>query len=240
MKPNVADFMLKKVFQVNLLSELVLRNLDLQFIRRYLGREFLSPIQVFALDGYDTRLYTDLNVNSDGIIVVLGGFLGDSAEKYFLSTGCDIQVYEPVNEFFNILKIRFDSNKKIQLHNCAVSKSSSTIELVLNGEKSGVFEEGAERIRVKSRDIIDIVDDLHFIELLELNIEGAEYEILERLIQGDRISCVNVLQIQFHNLSKSHELFRAQLRIELSKTHRQVFSYDWVWERWISIQGEQI
>lgn len=233
MRQSFPNFVLKKVFQKNFVSRVALRSIDMQFIRKYFGNEFLAPIQAFALDGYDTLLYKDLNLDCDGVIVVLGGFLGDSSEMYVRSTWCEIHIFEPVAEFFNALEARFVTNRRIHLHNYAVSGATTSIELSINGERSGVFEPGSDKIRVASRDIFDIVTELKSIELLELNIEGGEYEILERLLDGERVARIKILQIQFHNLSGDHDFKRAKIRLELSKTHEQVFNYDWVWERWI-------
>lgn len=233
MRQSFSNFVFKKVFKKNFMSRIALRNIDLQLIRQYFGREFLAPIQEFALDGYDSLLYKDLNLDCEGVIVVLGGFLGDSSEMYARSTGCEIHIFEPVAEFFNTLEARFVSYQKIHLHNFAVSGATTAIELSINGERSGVFEPGGDKIRVASRDIFDIVTELKSIELIELNIEGGEYEILERLLDTERVAQIKILQIQFHNLSGAHDFKRAKIRLELSKTHEQVFNYDWVWERWI-------
>ena len=65
-----------------------------------------------------------------------------------------------------------------------------------------------------------------------MNIEGGEYECLARLIQTGAISRVEVLLVQFHRYGLESELSKAQIRINLEKTHSCIFEFPWVWERW--------
>jgi hypothetical protein len=73
------------------------------------------------------------------------------------------------------------------------------------------------------------------IDLLEMNIEGAEFDVLPGLIETGAVAFVNNLLIQFHNNDNLHEIQRAQIRLALSETHREVFCYEWVWELWKKI-----
>ena len=65
-----------------------------------------------------------------------------------------------------------------------------------------------------------------------MNIEGGEYENLESLILTRAISKIPTLLVQFHRYSLKEELRRAQIRSELELTHKCVFEFPWVWERW--------
>jgi FkbM family methyltransferase len=229
---TLVDFVIKKFLMVDSFNWVILRNLELQKVRKYYGKDFLSPVQQFALDGYNSLLYKNLDIDRTGVVLVLGGYLGDSASNYSKTLSCKVHVYEPVADYFNILESRFQHNMDIHVHNEAISSSEKTILLSVNGEETGMYQHGEKRLKVFAKDIFQVVDHLGHVDLLEINVEGAEYEILERLISSNKIVDIDILQIQFHNFSNLHDLERARIRASLSETHQKIFGYDWVWERW--------
>ena len=67
---------------------------------------------------------------------------------------------------------------------------------------------------------------------MKLNIEGAEFEVFDRLIETglhDRIDC---FLIQFHEYQATAREHRERIRSVLAKTHRLVWDFPMVWERW--------
>jgi hypothetical protein len=65
-----------------------------------------------------------------------------------------------------------------------------------------------------------------------MNIEGGEYQCLERLIETRDIERIKILLIQFHRYGLKNEISKAQIRMDLDKTHVCRFEFPWVWERW--------
>ena len=53
--------------------------------------------------------------------------------------------------------------------------------------------------KINTIDINEILDKYSQIDLLKINIEGGEYDILERMYKTGTINKVQNLQIQFHN-----------------------------------------
>jgi len=145
-----------------------------------------------------------------------------------------------VIEYFNFLNSRFQNNLDIHVHNEAISSSEREVVLSINGEETGIYQVGEEKLVVFAKDIFQVVDQLGYVDLLEINVEGAEYEILERLISSSKIIEVNILQIQFHNFSDKHDLNRARIRSSLAETHEKIFGYDWVWERWVLKRSSEV
>jgi hypothetical protein len=78
------------------------------------------------------------------------------------------------------------------------------------------------------------------IGLLEINIEGGEYNLLSDLIESRQIKRIKTLLIQFHNNERNSEFQRASIRHLLQETHEQIFNYDWVWEKWKLKDDKQI
>jgi FkbM family methyltransferase len=203
-------------------------------LRQQMGRDYLSPIQKFALDGYNKRIFQDLPLNSDSKVIVLGGFLGDSAAEYREIYDASVFITEPISDFFAVMEKRFKGDNKVHLFNEASTAESHELEIFISGERTGVFEFNGESKLVKGRSIIELIDEVGgSVDHLEMNIEGGEYTILSCLIQSSYINrCTSVL-VQFHNFGLEQELERAEIRMNLSKSHNLIYCYEWVWELWI-------
>jgi FkbM family methyltransferase len=232
MMRKFADLLLKKCVAFDIVNFALLNSIDLQKIRHFLGKDFLSPIQQFALDGYNSLLYKNLDIDESGVVVVLGGYLGDSASNYSEILGCEVNVYEPIGEFYRVLLSRFSGNDNINIFNYAIASTDGKIQLSIDGEKTGFFNNSKDTVEVEAIDICGIIEKFQTVDLLESNIEGGEYLILIKLIETGRISSIKILQIQFHNYGILNEFQRSKIRLDLLKTHNLIFSYDWVWERW--------
>lgn len=203
-------------------------------IYKFLGRDNILPIHRFNLDGYTNRLFQDHpSLNSESCVVVLGGYLGDSAFEWSNRYKCKVHVFEPIPFFLQRLENRFSSDTNIVLHGVAASNKDSRIKMGLRGESTGVFEVGVESIEVRAVDIdpsLQSISDI--IDLVEINIEGGEYEVLNRLIDSGRIKRIRKLLIQFHQNFDEAEFERAKIRKLLRQSHREVFNYEWIWESW--------
>jgi FkbM family methyltransferase len=117
----------------------------------------------------------------------------------------------------------------------AISNSNSYVKLNISGERtSSYIPIESDFIQVKSKSSADFVNEIERdIDFLEINIEGAEYEVLEELINTGCITRIVIVNIQFHKINENSELERQVLRNRLNLTHQLEFNYDWVWERWV-------
>jgi hypothetical protein len=68
---------------------------------------------------------------------------------------------------------------------------------------------------------------------MKMNIEGMEYECLEKLISTDSLVKAKQLLIQFHNFEDENHHRRELLRTQIAKKFVNVYTYDWIWELWI-------
>ena len=70
------------------------------------------------------------------------------------------------------------------------------------------------------------------IDLIKINIEGAEYELIEGIIDNKIHLKIKNLQIQFHDFFPDAKERVDILRKKLAKTHKPTYTYDFVWENW--------
>jgi Methyltransferase FkbM domain len=90
-------------------------------------------------------------------------------------------------------------------------------------------------VDVEIRDVAPVFAELDAerIDLLKMNIEGAEFDVLERLAETGWIDRIDELLIQFHDWAPAAPRRRRMIRRVLARTHTEVWNYPWVWERWV-------
>lgn len=202
-------------------------------LRTALGRESLAPIEKFIMDGYTEKLFEDFQFLDGDSVLVLGGYLGDSVRKWLRFPQINVVVVEPVNEYFEELQKSFGSNSRVTLFNVAVGGRNGEIDIFIDGLESGFRAKGAHSQKAKIVKFEEFLSGLHQTPaVIELNIEGGEYEVLQNLIEYDLLKSIKTLLVQFHRSSIEDEVLRANSRLALSITHSEAFCYDWVWERW--------
>lgn len=82
------------------------------------------------------------------------------------------------------------------------------------------------------------IDDIHAelgcdeISLMKVNIEGGEYQLLEKMLSSDLVKNIEYIQIQFHDFVPDAKERRDAIRHSLSKTHVCEWCYEFVWESW--------
>jgi FkbM family methyltransferase len=215
------------------ISKKMLLNIDLEIIRNFLGREFLSPIEEFALDGHNHFLYSGLNLNDSSQVVIFGGYKGISSDLIKQDFNPKIHIVEPIPAYANFLRDKYKLFNNIRIYEFAVSDKTESMYIYLDGEASSARKLSKKRIMVTAKNASEFISDVsESIELLEVNIEGGEYSVIPNLIQSGLINRIQILLIQFHKYEFENEIQRAKIRRDLSSSHDLIFEYPWVWERW--------
>ena len=182
----------------------------------------------------DKRMHKNYSLNSESVFFDLGGFKGSFSEKIIKEFDCYCYIFEPHPKYFDILKKKFNSNEKVKIFNFGLLDENKNIYLSDDSASSRLISSN-EGIFIKVRDVSEVLDELDIktIDLLKSNIEGAEYELLNRLIETHKIKQIKSLQIQYH---KDHienaKCQRTEINEKLSTTHVNIWSYYFIWERW--------
>jgi len=112
------------------------------------------------------------------------------------------------------------------------------------GTKSGTIEMGGGMFATSvysqdNRREFDEVDTAELIErfpsfaLVKMNIEGAEYDVLNHLIDKGVITRLTNIQVQFHTIEGvPYEQWYEKLAARLSETHELTWRYPFCWENW--------
>jgi len=215
----------------------ILSKIDLSEILVNAPYEMLSPLGMFHKDGHNSILYKDSSFKGNSVLI-LGGYVGASVQAFLDSSRNNkIVVMEPIHQYSSALADRFSSFSNIRvLPFAAGGKSRKGVFGVICGS-SGEYSFSNKTEEVQFMDISEVISNFGPFHVLEMNIEGSEYEVLRRLIETGQIGEIETMLIQFHKIDSMSEDNRADILRELKKTHFIKFNYDWVWERWDRISS---
>ena len=192
----------------------------------------------FATNG-DNTLRLDYPLTPDSIVLDIGGFKGDYAAAISNKFGCYIHIFEPMQAAAHYIGNRAKNNSKVFVHPVGVGSKTEDITIYIpKGKDEATMHPGdievAKEEQIKVIDIVEVFKavEADHIDLMKLNIEGAEFDLLERMIKKGLHKKVTDIQIQFHKIADDSEERRDKIREKLSKTHECTWDYPFVWENW--------
>jgi len=184
-------------------------------------------------NGEELRLDYDLDENS--IVLDIGSHVGDWAHDIISRYNCTVHLFEPYREFADEASKRFKDNPKIHVHNFAILDYDGFADLALHGTGSTLFSSSSNNCRIRVRNISDVFAELQLkhIHLAKINIEGAEFDLLDHMISTGLLTAFDNLQIQFHDVFKDAVDRRRRIQNALAHTHAPTYNYAFVWENWV-------
>jgi FkbM family methyltransferase len=184
-------------------------------------------------DHGDVTLKVTYPLDIDSVVFDVGGYHGDWTHEINKRHHCLIHLFEPVAEFYEVCRKRFNSTQNIICHNMGLWSRDLSVPFRANGDSSSVYANDPDCI-ISLCDIVGFMamHQITHVDLMSLNCEGGEYHILDRLLETHQIECFEHIQIQFHMLFTDAAGTRDNLRHRLRRTHREVWCYPFVWESW--------
>lgn len=205
------------------------------FYKIFILKQF-SPIDLWFWNDGDNTLRINYQLNEKSIVFDLGGYKGEWTNKIIKKYNCNVLIFEPVKSYYENIKYRFAGIEKIKVFNFGLFKISEEVNIYLCNDGSSIYNTKKSTVKEKIilKDIYEFVieNNIVFIDLMKINIEGGEYELLERIIETGLIKRINNLQIQFHHWIDKAEIKRDIIRTKLSHTHTETYCYPFVWENW--------
>lgn len=144
------------------------------------------------------RHYSFTTTVANPVIVDCGGNIGLSSiwfkQEY---PGCKLIVYEADPQVAGVLSrnLRAAGMGDVKVNNMAVWNRSGFVSFDNRGGDAGLVSAGGS-ISVASADIAGILPDR--VDLLKLDVEGAEFEIIERLCETGKIARIQNIAAEFH------------------------------------------
>ena len=194
----------------------------------------------FADNGdYTHNINYELNDNS--VVIDLGGYRGLWVDEILKKNNPHIPniiLVEPVPEFYYELVEKYKNYEKIKVVNVGVSTDKNEVTKTLyvsNDGSSTNFNTNASGIEIKTLPIDKILSDnnINQVDLLQINIEGDEYGLMEYMIESNIVNKFKNIQIQFHLGIENDIERRNNIQKNLiSKGFKNKFDYPFVWESW--------
>ena len=190
-----------------------------------------SVISQWCEDEGETKLRYGYDLNEESIVFDVGGYKGDFAAKIYEKYKCNVFVFEPVKKFAANIGKRFEGNDDIEVFAYGLGEYSRDGIISLLADRSSLYNRGGKKEEVvKIVDVKDCMGLVDNIDLMKVNVEGAEYGLLARLIQTKLIKKINNIQVQFHKINI--EGIVETIQEYLSTTHFLTYQYPFVWENW--------
>jgi FkbM family methyltransferase len=177
----------------------------------------------------------DFPLIDTSIVVNIGGYHGDWAYDLYNKYKCEMYIYEPVNSFYKILTKKFKKDIKVHIFNYGLLDEDKEMNIGLREDGTSIYNT-VNVENVKFKNISNIINDLKNIDLMEINAEGSEYLILDKIIKDNLIDKVNYYLIQFHHNVENTKEKIDNIRKHLEMTHTCLWNADLVFECWKRIK----
>jgi FkbM family methyltransferase len=182
---------------------------------------------------YTHNITYDLNENS--IIMDLGGYTGVWVQQMIEKYNPNVYILEPVPSFYDGMVSKLKNNPKVRLLNVGVGIEDRDGIIYMGGDGTSSNLINGDAINVKFNTIDTILNNfgLEYVDLIQINIEGDEYPILENMILTGLINKFKSIQIQFHLGIENDIERREKIRNNLLDNGFKInFNYPFVWESW--------
>ena len=196
---------------------------------------FERSVYLFRKSNGESKRF-EYNLGPDSLIFDVGGYRGDFASEIYERYKSQIWIFEPVLSFYSFMVNRFKENGDIRIFNLALDRETKISRISLGMDRSsyerdlgeGKFEE------IHLKDVVEFLNEnsVPRIDLIKINIEGAEYDLLDKLLDSGLNGIITNIQIQFHDFTPFAAERRDAIRKKLAETHVLRWDYPFVWESW--------
>lgn len=196
----------------------------------------------------DPAILVDANVPQGAVVLDVGAFEGSWASRVLarLDEGAErphdvlIHAFEP--EAGAVDRMRSSPvghDPRVAIHPFGLAGRTRVESLIMAGPGSTVLDHdatgsGGDRVTVELRDVDEVLRDLGVerVHFAKVNIEGGEYELIDRLHETGWLARMGPVIVQFHEFAPHAHRARRRNRRQLAHTHRRTWAYGWVYERW--------
>ncbi len=216
-------------------------NLEPGFLRSAMELHYYRPAFYKWLGAVsaNSQLLHEANLDADSIVLDTGAYTGEWAQEILDRYNPTIHSFEPDPRNFKQLAKRAQENPRLIPYRFGLGDKTETARITLEMLGSTIYsdtpdKQGVPSAEVEIRDIAETWTSLALdrVNLMKINIEGAEFPLLERMIEVDLLRKVDCFMIQFHEWHPGAYHRRWKIRDALRRSHRIVWDYHFIWEKW--------
>lgn len=175
-----------------------------------------------------TLLHDYMDLPEGGTVFDFGGNEGKWADMVLnQQPDCTIHLFEPHPRKAASLRNKYRDDDRVKVYDYALGSAEAKLPLP-EASISGV-ETTVDVVSV--RRYFDTFD-FPQIDLVKLNIGGAEYDLIPALSRAGILQNINRLQVTFHLKGESQIADRDDIRAGLSASHDCAWCYPFIWEEW--------
>ena len=169
--------------------------------------EKFDILEYLFRDIFLARNYYFFSESETPVIFDCGSNIGMSVIYFkWLYPNCQIEAFEPSDEAFALLETNIKQNdlKDVVLHNAAVTKVGDSVDLFYDAQTATHLRMSTVRDRFpKQSKKVAAVQLSEFVnkkvDMLKLDIEGAESDVLEELAGAGKLPLIRHLTLEYHH-----------------------------------------
>jgi FkbM family methyltransferase len=175
-------------------------------------------------------------LDRESVVLDVGGYHGAFAREIAVKHACRVHIFEPVPAFRDEIRRQVVPalSTVVFIHPFGLADSEHPMTFAVRNDSTGAYGQDGIRdeIQVELRDVAKVFSEFGFarVDLMKFNCEGGEFDILERMIACGLCVRVRFFQIQWHSCAPDATERRRRIKGALLRTHRTMWSSDWVWE----------
>jgi FkbM family methyltransferase len=183
-------------------------------------------------------------LKEDAVLIDCGANIGDITAR-FLATGGTVYAFEPDPLAYAALTARFGQHPRLQLFQQAVWTEDKKLPIYFHKDRTGdemdftvssSLLKQKKNVKDESQVEVDAIDLEFFIRklgrrvnLLKIDVEGAEIEILHSLIDKGTYKKVDLIVVETHETKiEGHDLLVAQLKQKLKALQIDNIRLNWL------------
>jgi FkbM family methyltransferase len=193
----------------------------------------------------DPELLIDVDLPEGAVVLDVGAYQGQWSGRVLARadargpSSLRLHAFEPEPGIVEQLHASLGGDERVVIHPFGLAGADRAQELTLAGPGSTLFGTGSTREvigtkRVPLRDVDAVLRELGIerVDLAMVNIEGGEFELIDRLHETGWLARTGTMLVQFHEFAPRAHAGRRRNRRQLGATHRCTWAYPWVFERW--------
>lgn len=173
--------------------------------------------EIFNKEIYNVNVTINPGVTTPPTIFDLGAHIGLSVLYFKIKyPNSKIVAFEPNSNIFPILQENIECNnlQKVELHNIALGSKDEIRTFYIDNSGNDAFSTGSfnknawdgsqktTNINVKCEKLSKYVTK--DIDILKMDIEGAETEVLKELIESNKLKYIKNMVIEYHPINHGH------------------------------------
>lgn len=172
-------------------------------------------------------LLCEAELSSNSKVLDIGCYEGKWISQIYSKYKCKCVGLEPVAKFYNSCP----NVSSITYHNFGLTtKDDYFAPMSINQDESKINSNGENAFFKNAKIFFEKYDTVF--DLVQMNIEGYEYELIPYMFQNNLFEYIKSIQVQFHNISNLSEIKYNNIKKLFEENNfNTVFDYRFVWSK---------